>query len=379
MSKILILSNHYNTLRIFRRELLEEMCRRGHEVVVSIPPCDEKNILQLESYGCRVVLTPEMNRRGINPIQDLRLLRRYLSLIRLEKPDKVVAYTIKPNIYGGIACKYIQIPFYANITGLGSAFQTSGRLMRSLVSSLYKLALSRAKVVFFENKGNLLTLTDAGIIRQEQAVLMPGAGVNLQLFPPSPYPEDKENTRFLFVGRIMKEKGIEELFSAIRMLNPIYKHASFDFIGWYEDAYQTQVEQLQNEGLIHFHGFQSEVLPYIERCHCIVLPSWHEGMSNTLLEGASMCRPLITNNIHGCMEAVNDGVSGFLTVKKDVQSLYHQLERFILLPWEEKKKMGLAGRGWMVSKFDKNDVVSSTIKYLESMDYNPTPYSPKKN
>lgn len=367
MSKILILSNHYNTLRIFRRELLEAMCRMGHEVVVSIPPCDTPNIHQLESYGCRVVLTPGMNRRGYNPAQDLLLLRRYISLMRQEKPDKVVAYTIKPNIYGGMACKYLQIPFYANITGLGSAFQTGKCLMRLLVSSLYRFSLNRAKIVFFENKGNLATLADSGIIRHEQAVLMPGAGVNLALFTASPYPDDNDDIRFLFVGRIMKEKGIEELFSAIRMIHPKYPQASFDFIGWYEDAYQAQVEQLQNEGLIRFHGFQSEVRPYIERCHCIVLPSWHEGMSNTLLEGAAMARPLITSNIYGCKEAVDDGVSGFLTIKQDVQSLSQQLERFILLPWEKKKNMGLVGRCLMESKFDKKDVVSSTIKYLEGI------------
>ncbi len=362
--KILILANHYNTLRIFRRELLEELHRLGHDLVVSIPPCDAENRELLESYGCRIIPTPEMQRRGMNPLKDLSLLRRYLAIIRSEKPDIVVSYTIKSNIYGGMACRISGVPFYANITGLGSAFASENSKVLGLVSFLYRLSLRRAQGVFFQNQGNLDTLTEAGIIRPEQAILMPGSGVNLQAFAPVAYPEGRETVRFLFVGRVMQEKGVDELFAAIRQIKPRYPQAQFDFIGWYEDAYQQQVEELQAEGGIRFHGFQPEVRPYIEDCHCVVLPSWHEGMSNTLLEGAAMARPLITNRIHGCMEAVDEGVSGYLCRKQDAADLADKLEAFINLPWEARREMGAAGRRHVEKYFDKRHVVQKTIRSL---------------
>lgn len=266
--KVLILANHYNTLRIFRRELLIKMASLGHEVVVSIPPCEEENRKTLESYGTRVVFT-EMERRGTNPLQDLALLRAYRKLLKQEKPDKVVTYTIKPNVYGGLACKLAHIPYYANVTGLGSAFQGHGK-MRKLVSFLYKHSLNRADRIFFENVGNRDTLVNDGVVRMEQTVVLPGAGVNLTEFAPAPYPESEEPLRFLFVGRIMQEKGVDEYFEAIRRLRQQHLNTEFDFIGWYEDNYEAQVKEMEAEGLIRFHGFQLEVKPFIRDAHCVV-------------------------------------------------------------------------------------------------------------
>ncbi len=359
--KILILANHYNTLRIFRRELLEELHRHGHELIVSIPPCDEENESILKGYGCRIIETKEMERRGMNPIRDMKLLLRYRQILAVERPDICVSYTIKPNIYGGLACRMAGVPFFANVTGLGSAFQPGHEKVRLLVTALYKLSLKKAKGVFFENEGNLETLVNAKVVKKSQAILMPGAGVNLQEFSPAPYPDSDKEIRFLFVGRIMQEKGVDELFAAIRHLKPLYPQTRFDFIGWYEDAYQTEVEQMQKEGLIHFHGFQPEVRPYIERCHCVILPSWHEGMSNTLLEAAAMARPLITNRIHGCMEAVIEDISGYLCEKQKPESLVQKMEQFIKLSHNDKLKMGLTGRILMEQSFDKNKVVETTI------------------
>lgn len=363
MSTILILANHYNTLRIFRRELLQKLCELGHQVLVALPPCDEENQGILERYGCEVLWTPELDRRGLNPWHDLKLLCRYRRLIRENHPDQVIAYTIKPNIYGGIACRLTGTLFSANVTGLGSTFQKEG-LMKKLVSSLYKLALSRAQHVFFENQGNLKSLVVAGIVSPSQAVLMPGAGVNLQEFAPAPYPSDVEGTRFLFVGRIMQEKGVDELFTAIRRVKSVCPDSHFDFIGWYEDSYQSQVEEMQQNGLITYHGFCPEVRPYMEGAHCVILPSWHEGMSNTLLEGAAMARPLITNRIHGCMEAVIDRESGLLVTKKDTDDLTEKILAFVDLPWERKRDMGLKGRELMESVFDKKIVVKRTLQVL---------------
>lgn len=357
--KILVLANHYNTLRIFRRELLKAMAAAGHEIVVSIPPCDEENKQILESYGTQVVFT-DFERRGTNPLGDLKLLSAYRKLIKAEKPDKVVTYTIKCNIYGAFACKAGKIPHYANVTGLGSTFQGSGK-MRLLVSTLYKLSMNESKRIFFENVGNRDVLVEDGLVRKEQTVVLPGAGVNLDEFTPAAYPAEG-TLRFLFVGRVMQEKGVDEYFAAIRRLRAEYPDTEFHFIGWYEDHYEDQVRAMEAEGLICFHGFQADVKPFIENAHCIVHPSWHEGMSNTLLESAAMCRPVITTDIHGCKEAVVEGVNGYLTEVRNEDSLYDALKRFCGLSHAEKAAMGIAGRVHMENVFDKKLVVSMTMK-----------------
>lgn len=229
-----------------------------------------------------------------------------------------------------------------------------------MVSMMYKFSMNKAKRIFFENIGNRNTLVDSGIVRKSQTVVLPGAGVNLDEFKPSDYPNEDE-IRFIFVGRIMAEKGVDELFYAIKKLKAEYDNLQFDFIGWYEDNYEDTVKAFQENGLINFYGFQPDVEPFVERAHCVVLPSWHEGMSNTLLEGAAMCKPIITSNIHGCLEAVEDGKTGFLAEVKNKESLYEIMKKFIQLPYEIRKQMGINGRQRMERLFDKNLVVEQTI------------------
>ena len=360
--KVLILANHYNTLRIFRRELIKRLSSEGHEVVISIPKCDLENKSILESYGSRVIFT-EFDRRGTNPLKDLSLLHEYKKLMKSERPDKVITYTIKCNIYGALASKKYKIEHYANITGLGSAFQ-SKNLIRLLVSFLYKISLKHSKRVFFENSGNRDTLVNEKIVKEESSVVLPGAGVNLSEFAPCPYPSINEQIRFLFIGRIMQEKGVDEYFEAIKRIKTDHPEIQFDFIGWYEDDYESSVSLLSSEQLLNFYGFQADVKPFIQRSHCIVLPSWHEGMSNTLLESAAMCRPLIASNIHGCKEAIIAGKTGFLSQVRNADSLHETIVKFIELSYEEKKEMGINGRSYMESNFDKDLVVDATLKEI---------------
>lgn len=363
MSKILILANHYNTLRIFRRELIKKLAELGNEVIISIPPAEKQEIDKLESYGSKVIIT-DMERRGMNPIKDISLLNRYKKLLREVNPDKVITYTIKPNIYGSMACKSLKLPHYCNVTGLGSAFMADGGLMRKLVSMMYKFSMNKAEKIFFENVGNRDTLVNESIVRAEQTVVMAGAGVNLDEFAFCEYPEDDGMVHFLNVGRIMREKGMDELFYAIRKIKKEYPNTTFDFIGWYEDDYKETVEKMQSENLIAFHGFQSDVTPFIKKAHCIVHPSYHEGMSNTLLESCSMGRPIITSNIHGCLEAVADGKNGFLCNVKDGEDLYCKIKQFIELPYEKCREMGSYARKFVAENFNKTDVVNKTIKEI---------------
>lgn len=356
--KILILANFDVGLYQFRRELIEALLKE-HQVVLSLP--DGDLVRPLEQMGCQFFDTP-MDRRGINPVTDMKLFARYWKLLRQEKPDLVITYTIKPNIYGGIVCSLLRIPYAVNITGLGTAFQKDG-LLKKLVTFLYRTALKRAKVVFFENSGNRQVFLDEGIVAEDKTCLLSGAGVNLERYAYTPYPEEK-GTQFLFVGRVMKEKGIEELFAAMERLRSEGEDYCLDVLGGYEENYAETIRRYEEQGWLHYHGYVTDVRPYIEKAHCFVLPSYHEGMANTNLECAAMGRPLITSNIPGCKEAVLDGVSGLLCEPQDADSLYEAMKHFLSLSSETRTQMGKAGRKHMEDVFDKKKVVEETMNAI---------------
>ena len=356
--KILILANFDVGLYQFRRELIEALLKE-HQVLLSLP--DGDLIQPLEEMGCRFFDTP-MERRGINPVKDLDLFLRYIKLLRQQKPDLVITYTIKPNIYGGLACRLLRIPYAVNITGLGTAFQKQG-MLRKLVTFLYRTALKKARVVFFENSGNRQVFLDEGIVAENKTCLLSGAGVNLEHYAYAPYPE-AGTTRFLFVGRVMKEKGVEELFAAMERLNAEGADCCLDVLGGYEENYADTIRNYEQQGWLHYHGYVTDVRPFIEKAHCFVLPSYHEGMANTNLECAAMGRPLITSDIPGCKEAVVERESGLLCKPKDPDSLYETMKYFLTIPSDQRAQMGKAGRRHMEEVFDKKKVVEETMKAL---------------
>ena len=359
--KILILANNDEGLYKFRKDLIKALLVKNNYVFASIP--DGKWIQSIEHLGVKVIIT-KINRRGINPIEDMALLVKYLHIVLTIKPDLVVTYTIKPNIYGGMICRLLQVPYAENITGLGSAFQKD-KFIKKIICFLYKIACKKAKVVFFENEENKQFFLNHYLIRKEQACKLNGAGVNLEEYPYTEYPDENEPIRFLFIGRVMKEKGIDELFEAGQRIKKEYSNVFFDIIGPMEDEYGSVIKKLEKDGIITYYGYQKDVRPFITRCHCFVLPSWHEGMANTLLEAGAMGRPLITSQIHGCMEAVETGVSGYLCQRQNADSLYRVIKEFILLPYEEKREMGKNARTWMEKMFDKQKVVKNTISKIQ--------------
>lgn len=356
--KVLILANNDVGLYRFRKELIEALLER-HQVVISLPygPLVEP----LKEAGCIFADTP-IDRRGINPVTDLGLFRRYWKMLKQHKPDLVITYTIKPNIYGGLACRLLGVPYAVNITGLGTAFQKQG-MLRKLVVAMYKVALKKAKVVFFENSGNRKIFLDEGIVSPDKTCLLSGAGVNLQRYSPAPYPA-ADQTRFLFVGRVMKEKGIEELFAAMERLHAEGEDCCLDVLGGYEENYAETIRRYEEKGWLHYHGYVMDVRPFIEKSHCFVLASYHEGMANTNLECAAMGRPVITSDIPGCKEAVIPEESGLLCKPQDPDSLYEAMKRFLAIPEEQRARMGEMGRRHMEDVFDKKKVVAATIHAL---------------
>lgn len=356
--KVLILANDAVGLYQFRKELIFELLR-NNQVAISLP--NGNFIDELIDAGCRFIDTL-VDRRGLNPFTDLKLFNKYRKLLKQEQPDLVITYTIKPNIYGSYACRLSGTPYAVNITGLGTAFQSDG-MLRRIVTQMYKVACKKAKVVFFENAENKQIFIGEHIVKEEQSCLLNGAGVNLEHYQVLDYPNDDE-TRFLFIGRVMKEKGIDALFEAMKRLIADGIKCSLDVVGYYEEDYKEVIKQYEAESWLRYRGYQKDVRPFIENCHCFVLPSWHEGMANTNLECAASGRPIITSNIHGCLEAVEDGVSGFLCERKNVDSLYEVMKKICEMRQDDRITMGLAGRKLMEEKFDKAVIVKKSMEKL---------------
>ena len=359
--RILVLANNDVGLYRFRKDLLAALLGAGHEVYISLP--DGGFVSELVQLGCRFIDTP-IERRGMNPIHDSKLFYQYRAILKEVKPDLVLTYTIKPNIYGGLACRMAHIPYAVNITGLGSAIENGGWL-RKFVLALYKPALKGARVVFFENAGNRDTLAATGVVPQGRDVVLSGAGVNLEDYPYQSYPQEGA-VRFLFVGRVMREKGVDELFAAAKRMKQEYGDGvEFHIVGSFEEGYKPLMDELEKAGVVKYHGYQSDMKPFYAMANCIVLPSYHEGMSNVLLEAAASGRPLITSDIPGCREAVEDGNSGYLCPAKDANALYGAMQRVMKLSVEQRSEMGCRGRERMEQRFSKTAVVTETIKHLE--------------
>ena len=331
---IFLITNHSFMLYKFRKELIQQLLVNHH--VTLVMPAREYTAA-FRQMGCNI-MDVDVDRRGINPLTDYRLLRTYRTILKQHHPDMVLTYSIKPNIYAGMAAAKLHIPYCANITGLGTAFQR--KVLANFVTVLYRYAFRKVKTVFFENQSNLNEFLNRSILKKEKTCLLSGAGVNLQEFQCDEYPEG-QTTNFIFVGRIMKEKGVDELLEAFRRLENDHEHNR------------------------RYCGFQNDVRPFLAKAHCLVLPSYHEGMANTILEAAACSRVVIASDIPGCREGIADQNSGYLVKKKDANDLYEKMKQFAQRSHEEKRQMGREGRKLMEQKFDKQRVVDQTVSAIE--------------
>lgn len=368
--KILIITNHSYMLYQFRKELIEQLMKE-YDVVLSMPFVGHED--DFAAMGCKCVET-DVDRRGINPVTDFKLLQFYNNIISDEKPDKVITYSIKPNIYAGLVCRYRKIPYYANVQGLGTAFQK--RLLAKFVGILYKTAFRKVRAVFFENEGNAQEFINRKLVSEDKIVVLNGAGINLEHYmytPISSRQGDEKNEvsgdrkiHFLYLGRIMKEKGIDELFTAMRRLHEEYgDRVVLDIVGFFEDEYKNEIEKMVEDGIAVFHGFQEETRPYYVTADCVVLPSYHEGMSNVLLEASAIGRPVITSDIPGCREAVEDGKSGYLCEVKNADMLFEKMKLMTDKSIDEIEEMGRCARKRMEKLFDKKKIVDQTLEIID--------------
>lgn len=360
--KILILANFGMGLYKFRKELLEELIRLGHEVFISLPD-DDDFIPKLKRLGCEFIDTP-VSRRGTNPMTDLKLLLNYRKMMKQIRPDLVLTYTIKPNIYGGLACRLSGIPYIPNITGLGSAVENPG-LLQKILMVLYKSSMKQASCVFFQNQENMNFFIQQKLVTGKHQVI-PGSGVNLEEYPLLDYPSD-ENVQFLFISRVMKEKGIDQYLDAAAYIKNKYPHTVFNVVGFCEEQYEPLLHEMQQKGIIRYYGRQNDVRPFYANAHCIIHPTYYpEGMSNVLLESAASGRPVITTNRSGCREIVDDGITGFIIEPKNSEQLIEKIETFLQMPYEQKRKMGFQGRRKVEQEFDRQYVLDAYRSVIEA-------------
>jgi galacturonosyltransferase len=275
-----------------------------------------------------------------------------------------MAYTIKPNLYGGLIASTMKIPFIANITGLGRAVQNEG-ILQSAVKKMYSLCLRKATCVFAQNQDIKAFLLERKL--NGRIIVVPGSGVNLEQHCFEEYPTDDGSITFVTIGRLMRDKGTDEILTAARRIKDQHPHTRFQFIGFDDGNYQDKVEEAVKEGIVEYPGFQDDVHSWIADSHAIIHASYHEGMANVLLECASTGRPILATDIPGCRETFDEGVSGFGFEPQDIESLVEAIERFIALPYADKKAMGIAGRRKMEMEFDRRIVVDTYIKEIETI------------
>ena len=359
--RVLVLANLDTYLVSLRKELLMRLIAEGHEVYVAgaMNRCPQK----LKDLGCHILDVP-FEGRGTNPINDWKLYKRYRGLLKQVRPDVVLTYTVKVNAYGGWACRQAKIPYLPNVTGLGDAIEHPG-LLRTLVLSLTRFGLKGASCVFFQNESNRRFFLENKVIdRNKRNRLIPGSGVNLQEHRLEAYPDSERGVRLLYIGRLIRDKGVEELFEAIDRIRQEHKQAHFTFIGDCDPAYQDRLDALCAGGCVEYHGFCGTVHPYIAKSHCVILPSYHEGISNALLEAAATGRPVIATNVAGCRETFDDGVSGLACEAKNANSLYEQIRQFLSMSHAQREEMGKAGRRKMEQEFDRNIVIDAYLQEI---------------
>lgn len=357
----MILTNASGGLYHFRFELIKRLCEENYEVHFCAPKVkDNSKIILLQNIGAKYIET-EISRRSLNLIEDFKLIRRYKKILRSLKPNIVLTYTIKPNIYGTYIASKFNIPVIMNIAGMGTALNHP--VLRFFMQYYYGYACKKAKQIFFQNQSNYKLFLSKRMILNDKGIVIPGSGVNIEKFRPLQKSKNTEKIKFIFIGRIMKEKGIEEYLEVAKRIAKKQPKAEFQILGSYEEAKYKDIVGKCNA--VRYLGRSIDVRNEIKEVDCIIHPSFHEGMSNVLLESAAMGKPLIASNIPGCKEVVEHGKNGYLFEVKSPGDLERQVEKYLALTERERDAMGELSRLIAVKQFDRNFVINKYMKVIE--------------
>ena len=351
----------------FRGSLVKALQAAGHEVLAIAPPDAYSERLETE-LGCRFVPI-RMENKGTNPAKDAALTRRFYQIYRRERPDVVLHYTIKPNIYGGIAARLAGIPSINNVSGLGTVF-----LIRNLVSrvalGLYRFAFRFPARVFFQNADDRQLFLENGLVAKRITDLVPGSGIDTKKFRPAATFVRQQPFVFLMIARVLYEKGVEEYFEAARLVREAVPGTRVQLLGGIDESGGVGVKRVVltewlAAGHVEYLGTSDNVAAHIAQADCVVLPSYREGTPKTLLEAAAMGKPIVTTDVPGCRETVQDGLNGFLCEVRNGPDLAAKMAQMLALPNAELQAMGRASRRLAEEKFDERLVLD---KYLQVVD-----------
>jgi glycosyltransferase involved in cell wall biosynthesis len=365
--KVVLAINAAWNIANFRSGLIRGLQADGWEVVAMAPR--DAHVPRIEALGCRFVDMP-MHAGGTNPWHDWRLYRRYRAALAAERPTAYLGFTIKPNVWGSLAAQRLGIPVINNIAGLGTAFIRTGWLT-AVARTLYRAGLRRSHAVLFQNDDDRRYFIDSGLVDAARTGRVPGSGVDLAHFAVAPLPDAKP-LRLLFIGRLLRDKGVVELVEAARLLQAQQVQVRIALLGFLDVANRSAISRAevlawQAEGLVGYLGSTDDVRPHIAAAHAVVLPSYREGVPRTLLEGAAMGRPLIASDVIGCRDAVDDGVNGLLVRVRDAADLAAQIRRFVELDDSARAAMGAASRAKVEREFDERTVVDTYRRLLQAI------------
>ncbi|MBX3497336.1 MAG: glycosyltransferase family 4 protein [Parvibaculum sp.] len=365
---ILLTANAAWNVFNFRRSLALAMLADRHRIAVLAPADDA--VEALNAIGCRFE-SLAMDVKGLSPLRDFKLIGEFRRQFHSFKPDVVLSFTIKNNIFGAIAARRAGVPFIPNVTGLGTAF-LSGGLLQGVAEMLYRFAFRDLPVIFFQNEDDLALFLQRKLVRESQARLLPGSGIDLARFSASPFPERADGSVFLMIARLLRDKGVVEYVEAAQRVKSVMPGTRFQLLGPPGAENRTAidlktVEAWAAEGAIEYLGETDDVRPFISEADCVVLPSYREGAPRTLIEAAAMARPVIATDVPGCRAVVEDGVTGFLCAARSGESLAAACQRFAALPIRRREAMGLAGRRKMEREFDQEIIVAAYRKALQDI------------
>jgi glycosyltransferase involved in cell wall biosynthesis len=366
--KILVIGAYPQSIISFRGHLIKSFIGAGHTVTVMTAEASEEVVAQVELLGADFRAFT-VQRNGLNPLADFQTLFQLRHALIEIAPDKVLAYTIKPIIWGGIATKFIKkIEFYPMVTGLGYAFYTDTfkrKVVNFIVKKLYKFALSDAKKVIFQNNDNMNVFVQNGLTHSEKCHRVYGSGVDIDLFKSHSLPS--KGVSFLLIARLLGDKGIREYAEAAKRIKHIYPEVSFELLGPYDTSpdsiSKTEINSWHHSGILNYLGETNNVLPFIQNCNIFTLPSYHEGLPRTVLEAMAVGRPILTTDAPGCRDTVVENKNGFLVPVKDSEALFQKMKWFIEHP-ESWERMAVESRELVSEYFDVKKVNSSILKIL---------------
>ena len=364
---IAIIENHLISVITVRRKLIETLIDKGHQIKVFTTGSDQELLLASE-IGFSVV---DIGASDTNPKNVLRYLTSLKKELQKFRPEVCLTFTMRPAIWGNLITRTLKIPTVTNITGTGPLSDSNSYIYR-VARTLYRFILKKTKVVFFQNTDDREIFINNGYISSSQAVVIPGSGIEVDKFLPASKEMETDKFSFLFISRLLIDKGTLEYVEACRNLNNKFADkVSCHMVGpFWDQNYKSNtitkanVESWTSEGVIKYHGAATDVRPFIINSDCVVLPSYREGMSNVLLEAASMARPSIACNVTGCKDIIEDGITGFLCKVKNVEDLTKKMETMMNLPKEQRDEMGIRARGRMIRYFDKSIVINAYLKAI---------------